>query len=162
MWNPLFEQVIAWVGLALLLLLCLPITGIQKLVLDLCAWALRLALLRCDRCRCLPVVSSWGFACRGEEHAQHSPGPERYPARAGGASLRYLRGHTDSNSDPATARDPGRHPQASWLATLPLTCFGGRAKGCADSACVRAATGPHRAPDGSQGRRGHFGERWIA
>jgi len=45
MWDPLFEQVIAWVGLALLLLLCLPIPAIQKLLLDLCAWALRLALL---------------------------------------------------------------------------------------------------------------------
>jgi hypothetical protein len=45
MWEPLFEPVIAWVGLALLLLLCLPIAGIQKLLLDLYAWALRLALL---------------------------------------------------------------------------------------------------------------------
>jgi hypothetical protein len=45
MWNPLFEPVIAWVGLALVLLLSLPIAGIQKLLLDLYAWALRLALL---------------------------------------------------------------------------------------------------------------------
>jgi hypothetical protein len=43
--DPLFEQVIAWVGLALVLLLCLPVAGIQKLVLELYAWALRLALL---------------------------------------------------------------------------------------------------------------------
>jgi hypothetical protein len=45
MWDPLSEQVIAWVGLAVLLLLCLPFAGIQKLVLELSAWALRLTLL---------------------------------------------------------------------------------------------------------------------
>jgi hypothetical protein len=45
MWDPLFQQVIAWVGLALVLLLCLPIARLQKLVLELYAWALRLALL---------------------------------------------------------------------------------------------------------------------
>src|SRR5262245_52741197 len=44
MWDPLYEQVIAWVGLALLLLLCLPFAGTQKLVLEVSAWALRLAL----------------------------------------------------------------------------------------------------------------------
>ena len=38
-------QVIAWAGLALLLVLCLPFTGVQKLVLEVYAWALRLALL---------------------------------------------------------------------------------------------------------------------
>jgi len=37
--------VIAWVGLALLLLLCLPFSAIQKLVLEVSAWTLRLALL---------------------------------------------------------------------------------------------------------------------
>jgi hypothetical protein len=45
MWDSLFEQGIVWAGLALVLLLCLPIAGIQKLLLDLYAWALRLALL---------------------------------------------------------------------------------------------------------------------
>src|SRR6266480_4124630 len=45
MLDPLYEQVIAWVGLALLLVLCLPFTRIQKLVLNVYAWALRLALL---------------------------------------------------------------------------------------------------------------------
>jgi hypothetical protein len=45
MYDPLYGQVIAWVGLALLLLLCLPFAGVQKLVLEVCAWALRLALL---------------------------------------------------------------------------------------------------------------------
>jgi len=45
MWDPLYEQVIAWVGLALLLVLCLPFAGMQKLVLEVSAWALRLALL---------------------------------------------------------------------------------------------------------------------
>ena len=45
MLDPLYEQVIAWVGLALLLVLCLPFARIQKLVLEVYAWALRLALL---------------------------------------------------------------------------------------------------------------------
>jgi hypothetical protein len=45
MLDPLSGQVIVWVGLALLLLLCLPFAGIQKLVLEISAWALRLALL---------------------------------------------------------------------------------------------------------------------
>src|SRR5205823_2701760 len=45
MLDPMYEQVIAWVGLALLLVLCLPFAGIQKLVLEVYAWALRLALL---------------------------------------------------------------------------------------------------------------------
>ena len=43
--DPLYEQVIVWVGLALLLVLCLPFTSIQKLVLEVYAWALRLTLL---------------------------------------------------------------------------------------------------------------------
>jgi hypothetical protein len=37
--------VIAWAGLALLLVLCLPFKWIQKLLLEVSAWALRLALL---------------------------------------------------------------------------------------------------------------------
>ena len=41
----MYEHVIAWAGLALLLVLCLPFAGIQKLVLDVYTWALRLALL---------------------------------------------------------------------------------------------------------------------
>jgi hypothetical protein len=45
MYDPLYGQVIAWVGLALLLMLCLPFAWIQKLVLEVYAWALRLALL---------------------------------------------------------------------------------------------------------------------
>jgi len=45
MLDPLSQQVIAWVGLALLLLLCLPFAGIQKLVLEVYALVLRLALL---------------------------------------------------------------------------------------------------------------------
>jgi hypothetical protein len=45
MLDPLLKQVIAWAGLALLLLLCLPFARIQKLVLEVSAWALRLALL---------------------------------------------------------------------------------------------------------------------
>jgi len=45
MWDPLYEQVIAGAGLASLLILCLPFAWIQKLVLEVYAWALRLALL---------------------------------------------------------------------------------------------------------------------
>jgi hypothetical protein len=45
MFDPLYEQVLAWVGLALLLVLCLPFAGIPKLVLEVYAFALRLALL---------------------------------------------------------------------------------------------------------------------
>jgi hypothetical protein len=41
----MYEQVIAWIGLALLLLLCLPIPAIQKLVLRIYGFALRLVLL---------------------------------------------------------------------------------------------------------------------
>jgi hypothetical protein len=40
-----YEQVLAWAGLALLLVLCLPFAPVQKLVLTVYAWALRLALL---------------------------------------------------------------------------------------------------------------------
>src|SRR5262249_33627122 len=45
MLDPLFEQVLVWGGLALLLVLCLPFAWIHKLVLEVYAWALRLALL---------------------------------------------------------------------------------------------------------------------
>ena len=45
MWDPLYGQVIAWVGLALLLVLCLPLARVQKLVLEVTTWGLRLALL---------------------------------------------------------------------------------------------------------------------
>jgi hypothetical protein len=41
----MYEQVIAWVGLALLLVLCLPFAGVAKLVLEVYACALRVALL---------------------------------------------------------------------------------------------------------------------
>jgi len=39
------EPVIACVGLAVLFVLCLPLAGIQKLILELSAWALRIALV---------------------------------------------------------------------------------------------------------------------
>jgi hypothetical protein len=45
MWDPLYDQVIAWVGLALLLILCLPFARIGKVVLEVYALVLRLALL---------------------------------------------------------------------------------------------------------------------
>jgi hypothetical protein len=45
MWDPLYERVIAGVGLVLLVLLCLPFGRVQKLVLEISAWTLRLALL---------------------------------------------------------------------------------------------------------------------
>ena len=40
-----YLPVIALVGLALLAVLCLPFARLQKLVLELSAWGLRLALL---------------------------------------------------------------------------------------------------------------------
>ena len=45
MWDPMYEQVLVWAGLALLLVLCLPFSRIQKLLLEVSAWTLRLALL---------------------------------------------------------------------------------------------------------------------
>jgi hypothetical protein len=41
----MYEQVFVWVGLALLLVLCLPFAGLGKLVLTVYAGVLRLALL---------------------------------------------------------------------------------------------------------------------
>jgi hypothetical protein len=38
-------QIIPWAGLALAALLCLPIAGLQKVVLEASAWALRLGML---------------------------------------------------------------------------------------------------------------------
>jgi hypothetical protein len=45
MFDPLYIQVLAWLGLALLVLAFLFFSGIQKLVLELYAWLVRLALL---------------------------------------------------------------------------------------------------------------------
>ena len=45
MLDPQYEQVIMWAGLAFLALLCLPLAAIQKLILEVWAWALRLAFL---------------------------------------------------------------------------------------------------------------------
>jgi hypothetical protein len=41
----MYEQVVTWGGLALLVILCLPLAGIQKLILEVAAWTLRFALL---------------------------------------------------------------------------------------------------------------------
>ena len=43
--DPLYDQIIAWVGLAVLLLVCLPFARVQKVVLTICALVLRLMLL---------------------------------------------------------------------------------------------------------------------
>jgi hypothetical protein len=43
--DPQYLPVVAWAGLALLLVLCLPFAGISKLLLEVSAWALRLSLL---------------------------------------------------------------------------------------------------------------------
>jgi hypothetical protein len=43
--DPQYLSVVAWAGLALLLLLCLPFAGISKFVLEVSALALRLGLL---------------------------------------------------------------------------------------------------------------------
>jgi hypothetical protein len=39
------ERIMLWVGLGVLLVLCLPISRIQKLVLEIFAWSLRLAMI---------------------------------------------------------------------------------------------------------------------
>ncbi len=41
----MYEQVVTWAGLSLLLVLCLPWGAVHKLVLELSAWLLRLTLL---------------------------------------------------------------------------------------------------------------------
>ena len=41
----MYEQILPWVGLGVLLLLCLPIPSVQKVVLEVSAWALRLAMV---------------------------------------------------------------------------------------------------------------------
>src|SRR5205809_3392089 len=41
----MFEPIVSWVGLALLLILCLPIPAVRKLVLELTVWSLRLTVL---------------------------------------------------------------------------------------------------------------------
>src|SRR5262245_36943159 len=41
----MYDRIIPWVGLAVLLVLCLPIPPVRRLVLALSAWSLRLALL---------------------------------------------------------------------------------------------------------------------
>src|SRR5262245_34601836 len=39
------EQILAWAGLALLAVLCLPFAGLSKLILEVGTWVLRLGLL---------------------------------------------------------------------------------------------------------------------
>jgi hypothetical protein len=41
----MYEQILPWVGLGALLFLCLPLPSIQKLVLEVTAWSLRLAMI---------------------------------------------------------------------------------------------------------------------
>lgn len=41
----MFEQILPWVGFGVLLLLCLPIPSLQKLLLEVAAWGLRLGLI---------------------------------------------------------------------------------------------------------------------
>jgi len=41
----MYEQILPWVGLGALLLLCLPVPAVQKLVLEVTAWSLRLAMI---------------------------------------------------------------------------------------------------------------------
>jgi len=41
----MYEHILAWGGAALLLLLCLPFSATRKLILELCTWTLRLALV---------------------------------------------------------------------------------------------------------------------
>jgi hypothetical protein len=41
----MYEQILLWVGLGVLLFLCLPIPPVQKLILTVSAWALRLGMI---------------------------------------------------------------------------------------------------------------------
>jgi hypothetical protein len=41
----MYEQILPWVGLGVLLLLCLPVPPVQKLVLEVSAWSLRLVMV---------------------------------------------------------------------------------------------------------------------
>jgi hypothetical protein len=41
----MYEQILPWVGLGVLLFLCLPIPAIQKLILEVSTWSLRLAMI---------------------------------------------------------------------------------------------------------------------
>jgi hypothetical protein len=77
MWGPLFEQVIAWVGLAVLLLLCLPFAGIQKLVLEVYAWVLRLALLA------VVGAAAYLWFCPGDLPAQVTDALDTFPRLKG-------------------------------------------------------------------------------
>src|SRR5688572_23488277 len=41
----MYEQILPWVGLGGLLLLCLPFPSVQKVVLEVSAWALRITMI---------------------------------------------------------------------------------------------------------------------
>jgi hypothetical protein len=41
----MYEQILPWVGLGVLFVLCLPIAPVQKLVLEVSVWALRLGMI---------------------------------------------------------------------------------------------------------------------
>jgi hypothetical protein len=41
----MYEQILPWVGLVVLLILCLPVWPVRKLVLEVSTWALRLGMI---------------------------------------------------------------------------------------------------------------------
>jgi hypothetical protein len=41
----MYEQILPWVGLGVLSLLCLPIPSVQKVILEVSSWALRLGII---------------------------------------------------------------------------------------------------------------------
>ena len=41
----MYAHIMAWIGLGVLTLLCLPILSVQKLILEVSAWALRLGMI---------------------------------------------------------------------------------------------------------------------
>ena len=41
----MYEQILPWVGLGVLFVLCLPLLAVQKLVLEVTTWSLRLAMI---------------------------------------------------------------------------------------------------------------------
>src|SRR4051812_46475769 len=178
MLDPLYAQVIAWVGLALLLVLCLPFAGIQKLVLEVYAWALRLALLA------LLGAAAYLWFRPGDLPVQVTDTLNTFP-RLGGilpepgtphfgicatslivvtllpllATLDVSRKLAGWRLRRLRALATGRPPQAGWLAAPPPAPPPPRAEGPggAARAAARAAAdaGPRRAPGRSPGRRGH-------
>ena len=165
----MYEQVITGVGLALLVVLCLPLPRVQKLVLEVSAWALRLTLMALLGSCCLSMVPPGEPAQRrGDGHSQQLPMPKGPCCLEPGAATprhaapqppswqcfsRCSRSSTSAASWPAAALAPPARPRGS--------AGGGRAAALYSRAAAgNAAFRPAPAGSGSAGgRRGHGGGR---